>query len=165
MGIEIERKFLVTTTDGWLWPDPNENESKLLGKHISQGYLSLDPNKTVRVRTIGNKAFITVKGLTEGCTRPEFEYEIPYSDALQLLEMCGRAVIHKTRYTVTHLGWKWEIDWFLDELAGLRLAEIELESEDVVFPRPPWIGLEVTHNPKFQNSSLAASLLKEACHG
>lgn len=145
MGIEIERKFLVT---GTAW-------RKGAGVRLSQGYLNRDKERTVRVRLAGEKAFLTIKGVSVGASRAEFEYEIPAGDAEQLLKLSDGPVIEKIRRVIELEGDTWEVDEFLGENAGLVVAEIELQSEDQAFARPEWLGEEVTHDPRYFNSSLA----------
>ena len=145
MATEIERKFLVQGTQ---W----RNDS---GVRFTQGYLNRDKERTVRVRIAGGKAFLTVKSVTQGATRAEFEYGIPVADAEQLLQLCDGPIIQKDRYVVVHEGSKWEVDEFFGDNAGLVLAEIELTSESQSFSRPPWLGVEVTHDRRYYNSSLA----------
>lgn len=146
MTKEIERKFLVR---GRPW---HRSEGVL----FSQGYLNRDKERTVRVRIQGDRAFLTVKGLTTGATRSEFEYEIPVSDCRELLELCDGPVVEKRRHLVAYRGSTWEVDEFLGENSGLVIAEIELESEDQPFAKPPWLGREVTADPRYFNSNLAA---------
>ena len=147
MAYEIERKFLLS---GHQW---RENAS---GLAIRQGYLLRDAGKTLRVRTLGQKGFLTIKGRGSGITRPEFEYEIPKSDAEFLLEgLCESPLLEKIRYRVPYEGFIWEIDEFLGENSGLFVAEIELVSEDQIFPRPQWLGMEVTGDPRYYNSNLS----------
>jgi adenylate cyclase len=141
---EIERKFRVCGND---W---RQGE----GDHLSQGYLNLDKERTVRVRVEGAKAYLTVKGITTGASRAEFEYEIPVVDAEQLLKLCAGAIIEKTRRAVTYHGFTWQIDEFLGENKGLVVAEIELKSEDQVFDKPSWLGKEVTRKPEYFNANL-----------
>ena len=145
MGIEIERKFLVV---GIAW-------RQTAGVHFSQGYLNQDKERTVRVRLAGDKAFLTIKGITQGASRAEFEYEIPDADGAQLIKLCEGPIIEKIRRAVLHDGNTWEVDEFLGENAGLVVAEIELKSEDQGFARPEWLGEEVTHDSRYFNSSLA----------
>jgi CYTH domain-containing protein len=145
MGIEIERKFLVNGT-AWRHGD---------GVRFSQGYLNRDKERTVRVRLAGEKAFLTIKGVSVGASRAEFEYEIPASDAEQLLKLCDGPVIEKIRRVIQLEGATWEVDEFLGENAGLVVAEIELHSEDQAFDRPEWLGEEVTHDSRYFNSCLA----------
>jgi adenylate cyclase len=147
MGIEIERKFLVQG-DGWRQPADAQTR-------FSQGYLSRDPARTVRVRLAGQRAFLTVKGATRGATRAEFEYEIPVADAQALLAMCDGPIVEKIRHLCLFEGMTWEIDEFLGANAGLVVAEIELAAEGQVFARPPWLGLEVTGDGRYVNANLA----------
>ncbi len=146
MGKEIERKFLVKDLG---YREAGE------GVPYSQGYLCIQPERVVRVRRVGDRGFITVKGKTTGATRLEYEYEIPVGEADELLEsLCEKPLIEKLRYKCEYMGFLWEVDEFLGENEGLVIAEIELESEDMEFPRPEWIGLEVTGDPRYYNSSL-----------
>ncbi len=147
MGIEIERKFLVEG-DGW-------KAAAGEGLMCRQGYLHSDEGKTVRVRVIGEKAYLTIKGATSGISRPEFEYEIPISDAGELLELCGDAVVEKLRYSVGHGEMAWELDVFSEANEGLIMAEIELESEDQRFDLPDWAIREVSGDPRYYNVYLA----------
>jgi adenylate cyclase len=146
MATEIERKFLVQGTQ---W----RSGSRV---HFTQGYLNRDKERTVRVRIAGGKAFLTIKGVTQGATRAEFEYEIPVADAEQLIQLSDGPIIRKDRYVVVHDGARWEVDEFFGDNAGLVLAEIELSSEDQSFSRPPWLGEEVTRDSRYYNSSLAS---------
>jgi adenylate cyclase len=147
MGIEIERKFLVK--DGTWKAVASE------GAVCRQGYLVSAEEKTVRVRVMGSQAFLTLKGKTSGITRPEFEYEIPMQDAEAILELCGNAVIEKTRYFIEYDGRTWELDVFAGANAGLVMAEIELETEGQSFLLPPWAGQEVSSEPRYYNAALA----------
>ena len=147
MAIEIERKFLV---QGMQWRQG-------AGVRFNQGYLNRDMERTVRVRIAGDKAHLTVKGVTRGASRAEFEYEIPVADAEQLLQLSDGPVIQKNRYVVVHDGAKWEVDEFLGDNAGLVIAEIELTSQDQPFTRPSWLGMEVTHDLRYFNSNLASN--------
>lgn len=146
MGIEIERKFLVVG-DGW---------KTVPGVLYRQGYLNRDKARTVRVRIAGQLAFLTVKGVSVGATRAEFEYPIPMADAQALLALCDGPLIEKTRYVLQHGGTTWEVDVFAGDNAPLVVAEVELESEDQGFDRPDWLGEEVTHDARYFNSSLAS---------
>lgn len=145
MATEIERKFLVGG-EGW------RNGT---GVRLRQGYLNRDKNRAVRIRIQGDRAFLTIKGPTRGATRTEFEYEIPVADAESLLELCDGPLVEKMRYVVPCEGLSWEIDVFEGANAGLVLAEIELKSEDQPFARPPWLGMEVTDDPRYYNVNLA----------
>jgi adenylate cyclase len=146
MGVEIERKFLLTG-DRW----------RTLGTPVllRQGYLSSDPGRVVRVRVDGQHAYLTIKGRSEGATRGEWEYPIPLDEANELLErLCEQPLIEKTRRQISFRGNTWEVDEFLGANQGLVVAEIELTSEDQQFDKPDWIGEEVTHDPRYYNSSL-----------
>ena len=146
MGVEIERKFLV---QGEQW------KKGARGVLYRQGYLSTKKERTVRVRTIENMAFLTVKGLSAGICRLEFEYEIPRSDAEKMLdELCGQPILEKYRYRIPYKGFTWEVDEFLGDNSGLVMAEIELDSEDQDFARPSWLGREVSGDPRYFNSVL-----------
>lgn len=146
MGTEIEKKFLVINED---WRDLAE------GKQYCQGYLAAEDGKTVRVRIIGDKGFLTIKGRTIGETRLEFEYEIPLEDARELLrELCRKPLIEKTRYKIPFKGFIWEVDEFAGENRGLIFAEIELKYEGEIFSQPHWIGKEVTGDSRYYNANL-----------
>ena len=145
LGIEIERKFLVIGTS---WKSENATEYR-------QGYLNREPARTVRVRITGTEAWLTIKGLNDGPSRPEFEYPIPPDDAKQLLELCEQPIIEKRRHLVQVEGKTWEVDEFLGENAGLVVAEIELDSVDEEFATPNWLGEEVTNDARYLNSSLS----------
>jgi adenylate cyclase len=151
MGIEIERKFLVL---GEAWKQKND------GEFISQGYLSRDPARTVRVRVKGNAAWLTIKGESVGASRAEFEYAIPPADAQQLLTLCEGPRVEKIRHLVRHAGMVWEVDEFLGDNAGLVVAEIELSAADQTFEPPPWLGQEVTEETRYFNSQLVARPFK-----
>lgn len=145
MGEEIERKFLVKGAE---W----RNEKAV---HTCQGYLPSGGDCTIRVRVQGEQAFLTIKGKTEGVSRLEYEYGIPVADAKELLDrLCLKPYIEKNRYYVVHAGVKWEVDEFLKENEGLIVAEVELESEDQPIDLPPWIGEEVSHDPRYRNANL-----------
>ena len=147
MTTEIERKFLVTGAD-WQNADP---------VYYCQGYLSRDKLRTVRVRIAGDRGFLTVKGLTRGACRAEFEYAIPLADARSLLLLCDGPTVEKYRRVIPHAGLDWEVDEFLGENAGLVIAEVELESEDQEIIRPDWVGAEVTNDPRYYNANLAGT--------
>jgi adenylate cyclase len=148
MGIEIEKKFLLR---GNAWRHLAE------GIVCRQGYLNSAKQRTVRVRTIGSRGYLTIKGIATGARRTEYEYEIPVADAEKMLEtLCEQPVIEKTRYNVEVDGLVWEIDEFLGENRGLIVAEIELQAEDQPFTRPDWVGTEVTGDARYFNSNLVA---------
>jgi CYTH domain-containing protein len=146
MAQEIERKFLIKG-DSW----------RILAKGTTyrQGYLNSVKERTVRIRTVGDKAFLTIKGLTVGATRTEYEYEIPMADCSAMLDaLAERPLIEKKRYKVDFDELTWEIDEFFGENAGLIVAEVELKSEDQAFKKPDWIGDEVTGDPRYFNANL-----------
>lgn len=146
MGKEIERKFLVK---GEAW------KSLAKGRHYRQGYLNSAKERTVRIRTIDDKAFLTVKGPTVGVTRPEFEYPIPFEDCAAMLDLLAeKPIIEKTRYKIPMGNRVWEVDEFFGVNAGLVVAEIELGAEDEAFEKPEWIGEEVSGDPRYFNSNL-----------
>ena len=150
MTTEIEHKFLVI--------DDSYRLAACRTSEIVQGFLSRYPMRTVRVRLRDDKGFITVKGKGDGAAHPEFEYEIPASDARQLLSLCEPPVIVKTRYIVNHEGNQWEVDEFHGDLEGLVIAELEVPSEDYQFARPAFVGQEVTGDPRYYNSQLGVNL-------
>ena len=145
MALEIERKFLVKEND---WRNGQ-------GTMYRQGYLNSDENRNVRVRVINDRGYLTVKGISQGATRVEYEYEIPKAEAEAMLDnLCEKPLIIKKRYKIEFKGFVWEVDEFLGENQGLIIAELELESENQVFIKPEWIGKEVTGDPKYFNSNL-----------
>ena len=147
MAKEIERKFLVV--------GDSYKALATMSDEIAQGYLSTEPDRTVRVRIKGGKAFVTVKTRNQGITRNEWEYEIPVADACEMLGCCG-TVLRKTRhYVPAGEGLTWEVDEFHNPQPGLTVAEIELPSEDTPFAIPSFIGKEVSGAPAYYNSSLA----------
>jgi adenylate cyclase len=149
MGEEIERKFLVSSE---AWRETAE------GTRYRQGFLSTEPERTVRVRVAGPRGSITVKGKNVGACRAEFEYEIPVADAERMLDtLCKRPLIEKVRYVLAIDAHTWEIDVFEGDNAGLVVAEIELRREDEAFERPEWVGDEVTDDPRYFNSNLVAN--------
>ena len=144
MATEVERKFLVSGT----FPSGESSE-------IHQAYLSLDPERTVRVRIADDTATLTVKGKTEGISRQEFEFEIPLDDAHDLLELSVGHPIKKTRTRIPLDGRVWEVDVFHDANAGLVVAEVELDSEHEEVALPGWLGSEVSNEPRYLNACLA----------
>ena len=147
MGQEIERKFLINHSK-WL------KVEKPIGNHFRQGYLLTDPTKTIRVRQTSEKGFLTIKGLSVGATRLEYEYEIPIDEAKELLNNFVVSELSKIRYNIIFEGKLWEVDEFLGDNLGLIVAEIELKSEDEKFEIPDWIDREVTSEEKYYNSNL-----------
>jgi CYTH domain-containing protein len=147
MAEEIERKFLV---EGDEWRTLGH------GEVVRQGYLSTVKERTVRIRMVAEQAWITIKGLTVGATRSEFEYPIPLGDAAQMLELCEQPIIEKTRHVVEAGGLRWEIDEFAGVNRGLIVAEVELDDPDQPIELPDWIGVEVTDDPRYYNANLIA---------
>jgi len=146
--MEIERKFLVKNNK---W---KRNASE--GFEIKQAYFANLKGKSVRIRTVGEKGFLTIKGPRVGISRDEFEYEIPLADANQLIKnYCDSNLISKKRYKVNFEGNTWEIDEFSGDNQGLILAEIELESPDEKITLPDWLGKEVGTDNRYYNSKLA----------
>ena len=148
MAKEIERKYLVTSLDY------RDMASRV--RHITQAYLCTDPQSTVRVRIIDDRGKLTVKGITRGATRDEWEFDIPADDARDMIAACARSkIIDKDRYIVNFGGHCWEVDEFHGEHEGLVVAEIELGDESERFELPGFIGREVTGDARYYNSSLA----------
>ncbi|MEZ7901279.1 MAG: CYTH domain-containing protein [Flavobacteriales bacterium] len=146
MAIEIERKYLLKN-DSWKKEVSSKNK-------IVQGYLNSNPERTVRIRITKNKGFLTIKSKNEGSFRKEFEYEIPLQDAEELVLLCEKPIIEKTRHLVHQGNHIWEIDIFEGENKGLEVAEIELSQENETFLIPSWLGKEVTEKTKYYNSQL-----------
>ncbi|MBW1977198.1 MAG: CYTH domain-containing protein [Deltaproteobacteria bacterium] len=143
---EVEKKFLVK--DG-SW----RREAR--GSLYRQGYLCALKERVVRVRTFDGRGFLTIKGVTRGITRVEYEYEIPVREANEMLEhLCKKPVVEKKRYRIEYEGHVWEVDEFLSENQGLVLAEVELEREDEEIKFPPWVGEEVSGDPRYYNINL-----------
>jgi adenylate cyclase len=162
MPQEIERKFLVTPQD---WA----NMPHVQIRDITQGYISKSKKHTVRVRlsiddfalTTFQEAFITIKGPKRGMSCAEFEYEIPYTDGIELIKMCEGNLIEKTRYKFRHTKQQWwEVDVFHGQNEGLCVAEIELASEDTEVVLPDWIVQEVTYDKRYTNSYLSTHPIK-----
>ncbi|UKT64111.1 CYTH domain-containing protein [Pedobacter mucosus] len=154
MGKEIERKFLLNKAK---W----EEIAKPVGEHFRQGYILTEPGKTIRVRTTETKGWLTIKGISVGASRLEYEYEIPLAEATELLDNFSISELKKIRYKITYAGKVWEIDEFLGDNLGLMVAEIELLSEDEYFETPEWIGMEVTADKKYYNSNLTINPFKD----
>lgn len=152
MAVEIERKFLVDTSK-WAAADH--------GTKIIQAYLGLSPSPTVRIRMAGDQAFLTIKGRSKTIARPEFEYEVPSKDAMEMLKLAISEPVEKTRFKIWHQGFLWEVDLFEGKNQGLVMAEIELKSELQEFPLPDWILKEVTGDERFYNSYLSIHPFEE----
>lgn len=149
MAKEIERKFLVKGV--------SYRDAAVERRHMVQGYLSRDKDRVVRLRICDNRAWLTIKTANCGAVRHEWEYEIPVADAREMMSACTGGVIEKTRYCVPAAGGRvWEVDEFAGRLAPLVVAEIELASEDETFAKPEFVGDEVTDDPRYFNSALAA---------
>lgn len=149
MAQEIERKFLLAS-EGW--------RGLAEGIAYRQGYLCAGKERSVRVRIAGDRGFLTIKGATMGAARSEYEYEIPLTDAREMLDtLCPQPQIEKKRYTIPYRGFTWEIDEFFSLNQGLIVAEIELDREDQPFERPDWIGDEVTGDARYYNAMLCIS--------
>ena len=150
MALEIERKFLVSAE--------SLSEIHLTdGEKISQGYLSTDVEKTVRVRIKKNRGFLSVKTKNIGIVRSEFEYEIPLADAEELLKLCEPKILNKIRYKIEYKNHIWELDIFEGKLAGLILAEVEINSPDEFVEIPDWVGQEVSNDSRYYNVNLIFS--------
>ncbi|EJW91104.1 Uncharacterized conserved protein UCP016487, CYTH region [gut metagenome] len=147
MALEIERKFLV------------KGDYKSLAassSRIVQGYICSQKGRTVRVRIRNDKGYLTIKGpsLDGGLSRYEFEKEITLEEAEALLRLCEPGIIDKIRWLVPCQGFTFEVDEFFGENEGLVVAEVELPSQDAVFPYPDFLGEEVTGDRKYYNSCL-----------
>lgn len=147
MAIEIEYKFLVDEKE---WNALNKPEPSL----IVQAYIHNSKEVTVRVRVKGTSAYLTIKGQTIGVSRSEFEYEIPVSDAEEMIEQFSTKHIRKYRYEIPVGKHTWEVDVFEGKLEGLILAEIELDSEDEAFEKPDWVTEDVSTNEGYYNAVL-----------
>ena len=148
---DIERKYLIEREDlSFL--------QLIVGEKIKQAYIQNENSRTVRVRTKGEKAFLTVKIGNESLNRDEFEYQIPVQDAISMMEIMNLKVLSKIRYEIKFENNLWEVDVFEGKLDGLIIAEIELESEDESFNKPVWLGREVTYDPSYLNAKLIEKL-------
>ena len=155
MATEIERKFLVKSDDYRA-----EASSQT---HIVQGFLSVDPERTVRIRLQDRKGMLTIKGKSNasGTTREEWEYEIDHDECVELMQLSIHDPIDKIRYKVDFGKYVFEVDEFGGSNQGLILAELELDNEDENFPKPSWLGMEVTGDPKYYNSRLSEKPFKK----
>lgn len=148
MGIEIERKYLVKNN---AWKQQGQ------GQLYQQGYLSSHPDRVVRVRTVADRGYLTIKGRTVGASRAEYEYSIPYADAQSMLDqLCQGPIIKKMRYRIDYAGLVWEVDEFMGENQGLVVAEVELNDEQQAITLPEWVGDEVTFDKRYYNANLLA---------
>lgn len=147
MPTEIERKFLVKG-DEW--------RQLGTGTLYRQGYIPTENGTTVRVRLVGESGYLTIKGLSVGIARAEFEYAIPVADAQQMLDtLCEPPLIEKTRYRLDIEGILWEVDEFAGDNQGLIVAEVELTEETQHLVLPSWIEREVSDDPRYYNVNLA----------
>ncbi|KJH67683.1 CYTH domain-containing protein [Chromobacterium violaceum] len=146
MALEIERRFVVSG-DGWRGLAP--------AVQYRQGYLSVEKERTVRVRVVGEQAWLTLKSNISNVSRHEFEYPIPLADAQTIMGAMCPMVVDKLRHRIEHGGFVWEVDEFFGDNAGLVLAEIELPDEDTPFAKPDWVGEEVTEDGRYTNAYLS----------
>ena len=146
-GIEIERRFLLKN-DVW---------KAVAGAPclMSQGYLSVEKERIIRLRIIGNRAWLTLKGYISDVSRSEFEYEIPVADAQTMMDTMCPFRLEKHRYEVNYQGFVFEIDEYFGDNAPLIVAELELPAEDTPFPHPDWLGEEITSDGRFTNAYLS----------
>jgi adenylate cyclase len=153
--IEIERKFIVKNQSF-----KEEIHTKSI---VSQGYLSSNPERTVRVRMKNEKGYLTIKGISNesGTSRYEWEKEIPLNEAVELFKLCEKGAIEKTRYEIKYGNHTYEVDEFHGDNEGLIIAEIELSSENEKFDKPNWLGDEVTGEQRYYNSNLSILPFKE----
>lgn len=154
MKPEIERKFLVLNA--------TFKQQAFKKLHIQQGFLNSHKERVVRVRMMGEKAFLTIKGVADrsGTSRLEWEKEIDVSDARALLNICEGAIIEKYRYYIKNEEVLFEVDEFLGNNKGLYIAEIELTHKNQPFQKPEWLGKEVTGIEKYYNASLSKQPFK-----
>lgn len=150
MATEIERKFLVKKG---LWA----NLEKPQGHYLQQSYLLNTPEKTIRVRQTDTQGFITIKGATQGIRRSEYEFEIPWAEAGELLAEFGSDKIEKMRYEIPYAGHVFEVDEFMGRHAGVVVAELELPDESTPFEKPDWLGLEVSDDVRYFNAIMIRS--------
>lgn len=154
MATEIERKFLVKD-DRW-------RAMADAGTAYRQGYLIGSERVSVRVRIEGDVARLNIKSATLGISRQEYEYSIPLADAAALLDtLCEKPLVEKMRHHVVFAGRIWEVDVFAGDNAGLVVAEVELEAEDALLQSPPWVGREVSHEPRYYNVCLVRHPYKD----
>jgi CYTH domain-containing protein len=154
MAKEIERKFLVASDD---W-----RRKARKGKSFRQAIIFSTGDRMVRIRAIDQrKARLTIKIGIDHMSRHEFEYNVPIADAEDLLALANGSEIAKTRYEVRHAGHIWEVDVYGGSLEGLVVAEVELASDKDAPDLPPWLGREVTGDPRFSNQALAEGSLPD----
>ena len=146
MPREIERKFLLKS-DAW-------RSQVLASRQMSQGYLASGGNVSIRVRIAGDEAWLNIKAGGFVASRQEYEYPLPLDEARELLALAEGPLVEKTRHYVEQGALTWEIDEFHGDNSGLVVAELELDSEDADFARPPWLGIEVTELRRYYNVCL-----------
>jgi adenylate cyclase len=148
MSFEIERKFLIEKDLWYAIKKPS-------GVLIQQAYLVNEPGKVIRIRVTESTGYLTIKGPAINATRPEYEFPVPKTEAIQIMDQFTKASIVKTRYKIEFDGKTWEVDEFWGDNEGLIIAEIELKSENEQFIKPSWIGMEVTNDHRYYNSYLS----------
>jgi adenylate cyclase len=148
MGVEIERKFLVNHDK---WKQLNKPE----GVVFKQGYIANSSGTTIRIRIAGDEAFLTIKGITSGISRKEYEYQVPVADANEMLQNFASSWIEKKRHFINHANHLWEVDEFSGDNNGLLMAEIELNDENEQFELPDWLMEEVSGDSRYFNSNLS----------
>lgn len=154
MATEIERKFLVT--------DESWRQQVYRSEHLCQGYLVSDRQRSVRVRVSDNEAWLNIKSGTLGVSRSEYEYPIPVEDGREILDhLCRRPLLEKTRHYVRYGSYVWEIDVFEGDNEGLVMAEVELANSEDKFPRPQWLGEDVSDDPRYYNARLVEHPYKD----
>lgn len=153
--LEAERRFLVRG-DGW-------RRASAGCRRLSDGLIANAGGMKVRVRKDGGEAWLTVKGPRAGVVRAEFEWEITVPEADSLLRSLSPSErVEKVRHSVAHAGSVWTVDVFEGDLAGVVLAEVELDGEKQALDMPDWIGREVTGDPRFSQVALRAMDWKTA---
>jgi CYTH domain-containing protein len=154
MPVEIERKFLLAN-DGW--------KSQVVRRtHIRDGLIANNNGNKARVRIADTDATITLKSRRRGLIRTEFEYAIPYSDALEILQtMCDGRVLDKVRHFIPYAGLLWHVDVYEGIFSGVVLAEVELQHADQELDLPPWIGNEVTNDPRYRKLNMRRQRIVE----
>jgi adenylate cyclase len=154
MPTEIERKFLID-------PDKWETVTKPIGKLYKQGYVLSEENRIVRIRVTDDRAYLTLKGATQGISRSEYEYAIPVDEGNEILKNFATSAVEKIRYIIEFAGHTWEVDVFSGNNKGLIVAEIELQHEDEIFEKPAWVTAEVSHDSRYSNASLSVKPYKD----
>ncbi len=147
-NLEIERKFLIHKA-AW------DSLEKPVGVRYCQGYLGIDAEKIIRVRVAGDKGFLTIKGKSASFSHPEFEYAIPYDEALELIRKFTGRQVEKSRYRIPCGSHIFEVDEFYGMNEGLMIAEIELSSPEETFDKPDWLSTEVTGDERYYNAYLS----------